>query len=347
MIGKIISHYKILEKIGAGGMGVVYKAKDTKLKREVAIKFLPPQISASEAERKRFKIEAQAAAALNHPNIATIHTIEDVDDETFIVMEYIDGQELKQKIEAGPLQVDKAIDIATQIADGLKAAHKKGITHRDIKSANIMLTENDQVKIMDFGLAKLIGQTQLTMTGTTMGTVAYMSPEQTQGTKVDHRTDIWAFGVVLYEMLTGLLPFKGDYEQAVMYSILHEEPERIETLRADVPENLSACIQKMLSKEVEQRYQNVDEILDDLKSGAAPVPQYDSRVAQKSWKSKRTYFVSGLLSLIVLLSILGILFWKKMSGSAMGTDDLVSIAVLPFDNISPDPNDEYLADGMT
>jgi len=350
MVGKTILHYKILEKIGAGGMGVVYKAEDIKLKREVAIKFLPRQIAASDEERKRFKIEAQAAAALNHPNIATIHAIEDVDDETFIVMEYIDGQELKQKIAAGPVQMDKAIDIATQIANGLKAAHKKGITHRDIKSANIMLAEDDQVKIMDFGLAKLAGRTQLTRTGSTMGTVAYMSPEQTQGMKVDHRTDIWAFGVVLYEMLTGQLPFTGDYEQAVMYSILNEEPERVEMLRVGVPENFSACIQKMLCKDVDQRYQSVDEILDDLKSGVAPAVRDDSRFTKRVLKTKRPYLMNGFLALIVLLSIFAIFFWEKVAENVLGIRDvpqLVRIAVLPFDNISPDPNDEYLADGMT
>jgi serine/threonine protein kinase len=211
MLGQTISHYKILEKLGEGGMGVVYKAHDTKLNRDVAIKFLPHQIVASEQQRERFVIEAQAAAALNHPNIATVYAIEEADDETFIVMEYIEGQELKGKTAKGPLAIDEAVTIATQIAEGLQAAHKKDIVHRDIKSSNIMLTEGGQVKIMDFGLAKVRGGSQVTKEGTTVGTAAYMSPEQARGDEVDHRTDIWSFGVVLYEMITGKLPFKGDY----------------------------------------------------------------------------------------------------------------------------------------
>jgi serine/threonine protein kinase len=223
MIGKTILHYKILAKLGEGGMGVVYKAEDTKLKRIVAIKFLPRQISASDDERERFKIEAQAAAALNHPNIATIHAIEELDGEMFIVMEFIDGEELKKKVGSDQLSVTSVIDIASQIASGLQAAHAKGVTHRDIKSSNIMVTESSQVKIMDFGLAKIAGGAQLTKDHSTLGTAAYMSPEQARGEVVDHRTDIWAFGVVLYEMISGRLPFRGEYEQAVIYSILNEE----------------------------------------------------------------------------------------------------------------------------
>ncbi len=231
MIGKTISHYKILEKLGEGGMGVVYKAEDTKLKREVAIKFLPRHIAATIEERERFKIEAQAAAALNHPNIATIYNIEEVDDEMYIVMEYIEGRELREIVQSEKPSLQSAIDYATQIAEGLNAAHKKGVVHRDIKSSNVMITDEGQVKIMDFGLAKVAGGQHLTKSGMTVGTVAYMSPEQVQGIAVDHRTDIWALGVVLFEMLTGELPFKGDYEQAVIYSILNEEPEPVSSLR--------------------------------------------------------------------------------------------------------------------
>jgi len=210
VIGKQILHYKILEKIGEGGMGVVYKAEDTKLKRDVAIKFLPRHIAASDEERQRFKIEARAAASLNHPNIATIHAIEEVDDEMFIVMEFIEGQELRELIISNSkLSIDNCLTYANQIASGLQAAHEKDVTHRDIKSSNIMVTDKGQVKIMDFGLAKVRGGAQFTKVGMTLGTAAYMSPEQAQGLKTDHRTDIWAFGVVLYEMLTGKMPFPG------------------------------------------------------------------------------------------------------------------------------------------
>jgi serine/threonine protein kinase len=201
MINKNILHYKIIEKLGEGGMGVVYLAEDTKLKRQVAIKFLPKHIASNSDERKRFEIEAQAAAALNHQNIATVHAIEELDDEMFIVMEYIEGPELKKRLKSRLLSVDETIEFAIQILKGLQAAHENGIVHRDIKSSNIMVSKNNEVKIMDFGLAKVGKGIQLTKELSTIGTVGYMSPEQAHGDKVDQRTDIWSFGVVLYEML--------------------------------------------------------------------------------------------------------------------------------------------------
>ncbi|MEJ2511651.1 MAG: serine/threonine-protein kinase, partial [Anaerolineales bacterium] len=230
MISEQILHYKILEKLGEGGMGVVYLAEDTKLKRKVAIKFLPHHISANKEERKRFEIEAQAAASLNHPNIATIHAIEEAENQLFIVMEYIDGQELKTILRENKntsLHIKETINYSMQIAEGLEAAHQKGIVHRDIKSQNIMITNEGKVKIMDFGLAQISGRSLLTKVGSTIGTVSYMSPEQARGEAVDHRTDIWSFGVVLYEMITGELPFKGEYDQVILYNINMEEPEPI------------------------------------------------------------------------------------------------------------------------
>ena len=268
MIGQTISHYKILAKLGEGGMGVVYKAEDTKLKRIVALKFLSI-IALGGEEKSRFLREAQAAAALNHPNICTIHAIDEVDGQMFIAMEFIEGQSLREKIEAGPLKIDEAIKFAMQVADGLQAAHEKGISHRDIKSANIMITEKEQVKIMDFGLAKLArGGTMLTKEGMTLGTAAYMSPEQTRGEVVDHRTDIWSLGVVLYEMISGRLPFRGEYEAAMMYSILNEEPEPLIPTwsgRSNVPMDLERVVAKMLAKNPAARYQHVDELPVDLK----------------------------------------------------------------------------------
>ncbi|RIK73809.1 hypothetical protein DCC62_16585 [candidate division KSB1 bacterium] len=267
MIGKTISHYKILAKLGEGGMGIVYKAEDTKLDRFVAIKFLPHHIAANNDERQRFKVEAKAAAALNHPNIATIHAIEEADGEMFIVMEFIEGQELRKLlIDNDQLSIDNCLSYAIQIAEGLKAAHAKGIIHRDIKSGNLMVTESGQVKIMDFGLAKIGGGVHLTKSGTTLGTAAYMSPEQARGAPVDHRTDIWSFGVVLYEMLAGRLPFRGEYEQAMMYSIVNEEPDPVSKVRADVPPELEALIHKALTKDANERYQHADEMLVDLKT---------------------------------------------------------------------------------
>ncbi|TDI99247.1 MAG: serine/threonine-protein kinase, partial [Caldithrix sp.] len=296
MIGKTILHYKILKELGRGGMGVVYEAEDTKLERTVAIKFLPRQIAAQDEEQERFKIEAKAAAALNHPNIAHIYAIEEVDDETrqepgtlFIVMEYIEGQELRDIVGAtgrSPLPVDEIIKYATQIASGLQAAHKKGVTHRDIKSANIMITESGQVKIMDFGLAKIRGGAQFTKVGTTLGTAAYMSPEQARGEEADHRADIWSFGVVLYEMISGELPFKGDYEQAVLYAILNEDPESLTGLRPEAPSELERIVNKAMARSRDDRYQNIDEMLVALKSfgekpPAPPMSQTRLKISSK------------------------------------------------------------------
>ncbi|MCK4546379.1 MAG: serine/threonine-protein kinase [Candidatus Eisenbacteria sp.] len=266
MIGKTISHYKILEKLGEGGMGVVYKAEDTKLQRTVALKFLPPALTIDPDAKERFIYEARAASALDHQNICTIYEINEADEQTFIAMAHIQGQTLKEKIRSGPLKLDEALDIGIQIAEGLREAHRKGIVHRDIKSANIMVTDDGQAKIMDFGLAKLTGRTNLTKEGTTLGTVGYMSPEQARGEAVDHRTDIWSLGILVYEMVTGRLPFRGDYEQAVVYSILNEEPEPMTALRTGVPMELERIVAKAMAKTPGERYQHVDEIPVDLRA---------------------------------------------------------------------------------
>ena len=226
MIGKRVLHYHIIEKLGEGGMGVVYKAEDTKLKRTVALKFLSPELTRDTDGKERFILEAQAASSLDHPNICTIHEIGETEDgHMFIVMACYEGQNLKEKIGSGALVIKEVIDIIIQIAHGLERAHEEGIVHRDIKPANIIITDRGEVKILDFGLAKLAGQAQLTKDSSRLGTVAYMSPEQLSGKEVDQRTDIWSLGVVLYEMLTGELPFKGEYEQAVIYSILNDHPK--------------------------------------------------------------------------------------------------------------------------
>jgi serine/threonine protein kinase len=239
MIGKTILHYKILEKIGEGGMGVVYKAEDTKLKRTVALKFLPQDLSRDDESKERFIHEAQAASALDHNNICTIYEIDETkpapgepgDGQMFIAMACYDGETLKKKIEGGPQKLEDAIDISLQISEGLSQAHEKDIVHRDLKPANVMLTKDGVVKILDFGLAKLRGQTKLTKVGTTLGTAPYMSPEQARGEEVDNRTDVFSLGVLLYEMLSGQLPFKGDYHEAIIYSILNEDQEPITGLK--------------------------------------------------------------------------------------------------------------------
>jgi eukaryotic-like serine/threonine-protein kinase len=208
--------------VSEGGMGVVYRARDTKLDRDVALKFLPPELTRDPEAKARFIHEARAASALDHPNICTIHAIDETPEgQMFLVMPAYEGIPLNKKIDQAPLPINEAIDIAIQIADGLQTAHEKGIVHRDIKSSNIFITSKGQVKVMDFGLARSAGMTQVTKTGTTVGTVPYMSPEQARGEKVDHRTDIWSLGVILYEMITGRMPFRSDYSEAIVYSIFH------------------------------------------------------------------------------------------------------------------------------
>jgi len=281
MIGKIISHYKILEKLGEGGMGVVYKAEDLKLKRTVTLKFLPPELTRDPEAKERFVHEAQAASALQHNNICTIHEIDETDDSQMIIcMDYYTGETIKEKIEQGLLNIEEAIDIAVQVAQGLAKAHRRGIIHRDIKPANIMITDDGVVKILDFGLAKLAGQVGITKTGVRMGTVAYMSPEQARGEAVDHRTDIWSLGVVLYEMLTGQIPFKGEYEQAVVYSILNEESVSPSSIRKDTPKLFEQIVSKCLEKDPAMRYQNMQEVLEELKKPV--VSAAISRIQKKS-----------------------------------------------------------------
>ena len=266
MIGSTISHYKILSELGRGGMGVVYKAEDTKLERTVALKFLASHLLEDKEGRARFIREAKAAAALDHPNICTVHEIDEIEGETFIAMAFIEGLTVKDKIAQRPLKLDQALDIAVQTAQGLQAAHEKGIVHRDIKSANIMVTPQGQVKIMDFGLAQLAERSKLTETTTILGTPSYMSPEQAVGEKTDRRTDLWSLGVVLYEMIAGRLPFAGERQEAILYGITSEEPEPVTAQRAGLPLELEWIIGKALAKDRNERYQHAEDLLVDLRS---------------------------------------------------------------------------------
>lgn len=309
MIGRTISHYKILEKIGEGGMGVVYKALDTRLKREVAIKFLPGKIANNPDARQRFLMEAQAAAALNHPNIATIYEVDEEDDLVFFAMEYIHGENLKDKLNRSQLDLSQCLSIIRQIAAGLQAAHRKQIAHRDIKSENIMLTEDGRVKVMDFGLAKSGEQGGLKESAVISGTPAYMSPELLQDAEVDYRTDIWSFGVVIYEMLCGELPFQGMYESALLYAISHEDPLPLSEFRSDIPDSWNDIVTKILQKNPARRYQDVGEIIADLDA-------IDRPVAAAASVPGRT------------------------------DSDGTAIAVLPFRDMSPGKDQEYFCDGM-
>ncbi len=309
MIGTMISHYKILEKLGEGGMGVVYKAIDTKLDRPVAIKFLPTHLSTSDENKARFVQEARTTAALNHPNILNIYDIDEQDGGLFFVMEYIEGETLKSYLtnlkSADGVPLSRAIDLTVQIAHGLKAAHEKEIVHRDIKPENIMLTKEGNPKIMDFGIAKLKSGTGLTRTGMSLGTITYMSPEQSQGIAADHRSDLWSLGVVLYELLTGELPFKAEHEAALIYLIINEDPLTPSSYDRRIPPSVDSLVLKMLAKDRDRRHQSMNDLLESIRS-----VKRDLENAGKAGITK-------------------------------------AIALLPFENISPDKESDYFSDGLT
>ncbi len=347
MIGKTVSHYRILEKLGEGGMGVVYRAHDTKLDRDVALKFLPPELTRNANAKERFVREAQAASALDHPNICTIHEIDETKDgRTFIAMACYEGESLKERIDRGPLALDEALDIAVQIAQGLAKAHERKILHRDIKPANLLVTNDGLVKIVDFGIAKLAGA-KLTSIGTTVGTARYMSPEQAKGEQVDQRTDIWSLGIVLYEMLTGKHAFPGEYEQATLYAIINEEPEPVTALRPDIPMELERIIGRCLEKDPGERYQTADDLSADLRHlrrtvGAENRSDQLAAVSPKPvgmlrW---RYWAVPSLLLVAIIVMIIVGMPRREIKRRTK------SIAVLPFKNMSDSKEDEYFSDGI-
>jgi len=303
--GTIVQHYRIIEKIGAGGMGEVYLAEDTKLNRKVALKFLPPHLCQDEDCRKRFKREAQAAARLNHPNIITVYEVSEFQGRPFFVMEHVAGQSLKDVIKGSDLSLVHIVDMVIQICEGLSKAHQSDIVHRDIKPSNVVIDADGRPKLLDFGLAAIKDTDQLTKTGSTLGTIGYMSPEQIQGKEVDHRSDLFSLGVVLYEMTAGRLPFKGDTEAATMNSVLNEVPEPLSRYKSGVSSKLQDIVSKLLEKDPQLRYQSAAGVSSDLKTLAR----------------------------------------DKVSDSGNEVTP-PSIAVLPFTNLSADPEQEYFCDGM-
>ncbi len=352
----------------------MYKAEDLLLDRMVAIKFIPAYLTDNPVQKDRFINEAKALAALNHPNVATIYGIEESESESFIVMEYVDGCDLRKILtdhgsESGNyfMPIEKILQISLQVVEGMQAAHQKQIIHRDIKPENIMIGFQDRVKILDFGIAKITGKQSLTKIGTAVGTAAYMSPEQASGQQLDHRSDIWSFGVVLYEMITGRRPFDGDYEQSIVYSILHGQPDSIELYRQDVPENLRDIVYKSLSKNPDHRYQHCEELVAELRSSINHKGAAEETVSRKSGLGggssvftvkklnkkikrylntlkNRSEISRGIIPVVLIL--FAVSFYIYYSNIQSNKPHGKKIAVLPFMNMSKDPNDEYFSDGI-